>query len=146
MLGALRLEETSIRLISTGDAEAIAAHRIRDVEAFTPWEPAQPASFYTTEGQIERIERLLEDHRNGTAWPGVVLADDVVIGQVTVGSIMRQPFLRKGSIGYWIGSVFQNQGHASRAVSLILRMMADKLGLHRAEASTRLENLASQKA
>jgi ribosomal-protein-alanine N-acetyltransferase len=138
-------EKTAIRLIGTGDAAAIAAHRIRDAEAFTPWEPAQPASFYTTEGQIERIEQLLEGHRNGTTWPGVVLADDVVIGQVTV-TILRQPFLRKGSVGYWIGSVFQNQGHASRAVGLVLRMMTDELGLHRAEASTRLENLPSQKA
>lgn len=139
-------QATTIRLIATEDAEAIAAHRIRDVEAFTPWEPAQPASFYTTEGQIERIEQLLEGYRNGTTWPGVVLADDVVVGQVTVGPILRQTFLRKGSVGYWIGSVFQNQGHASRAVGLVLRVMAGELGLHRAEASTRLENVPSQKA
>jgi ribosomal-protein-alanine N-acetyltransferase len=139
-------QKTTVRLIDTEDAAAIAAHRVRDVAAFTPWEPAQPTAFYTTEGQVERIEQLLQGYRDGTTWPGVVLADDVVIGQVTVGTILRQPFLRKGSVGYWIGSVFQNQGHASRAVGLVLQVMADELGLHRAEASTRLENLPSQKA
>jgi ribosomal-protein-alanine N-acetyltransferase len=139
-------QKTSIRLIGTGDAAAIAAHRIRDAEAFAPWEPAQPARFYTTEGQVERIEQLLAGLGKGTTWPGVVLADDDVIGQVTVDAILRQPFLRKASVGYWIGSTFQNQGHASRAVGLVLRVMTDELGLHRAEASTRLENLASQKA
>jgi len=138
-------QKTTIRLVDTADAATIAAHRVRDATAFRPWEPAQPNAFYTTAGQVERIEQLLQGYRDGTAWPGVVLGDDIVIGQVTVGTIMRQPFLRKGSLGYWIGSVFQNHGHASRAVDLVLRVMADELGLHRAEASTRLENLPSQK-
>jgi len=137
---------TTIRLISREDAAVVAAHRVRDAQAFAPWEPEQPADFYTVEGQLERIEQLIEGYRNGTTWPGVVVADGVVAGQVTVGSIFRQPFLRKASVGYWIGSVFQNQGQASRAMALVLKVMADELGLHRAEASTRVENLASQKA
>ncbi|WSL09494.1 GNAT family N-acetyltransferase [Streptomyces sp. NBC_01288] len=75
----------------------------------------------------------------------MVLADDQVIGQVTVGGILPQVHLRRASVGYWIGSVAQNQGHAGRAVELALRVMTDELGLHRAEASTNLENLPSQR-
>ncbi|MFF4579969.1 GNAT family N-acetyltransferase [Streptomyces sp. NPDC001389] len=135
---------TRIRLIEPQDAVPIAAHRARDVEAFRPWEPAQPDDFFTPEGQAERIERLLAGYRAGTVWPGVVLADGRVIGQVTVGGVLSQPHLRRGSVGYWIASVAQNQGHAGRAVGLVLHVMADELGLHRAEASTRLENLPSQ--
>ena len=137
---------TTIRLISPQDAAAIADHRRRDEKAFAPWEPVQPASFYTTAGQIERIDGLLEEHRTGLTWPGVVLAGGVVIGQITVGTILRQRFLRRASVGYWIASLFHNQGHASRALGLVLRVMSEELDLHRAEASTRLENLASQKA
>ncbi|MBX7553939.1 GNAT family protein [Streptomyces sp. NPDC004232] len=136
---------TRIRLIEPTDAAPIAAHRVRDVEAFRRWEPAQPAEFFTPEGQAERIDKLLAGYRAGTVWPGVVLADDQVIGQVTVGGILPQPHLRRGSVGYWIASVAQNQGHAGRAVGLVLRMMTDELGLHRAEASTNLENLPSQR-
>lgn len=33
---------TGIRLIEPTDAAPIAAHRVRDFEAFRPWEPAQP--------------------------------------------------------------------------------------------------------
>ncbi|GAA4990654.1 hypothetical protein GCM10025734_17620 [Kitasatospora paranensis] len=97
------------------------------------------------QGQAERIDRLLAGHRAGTVWPGVVLADDQVIGQVTISGILPQAHLRRGSLGYWIGSVAQNQGHARRAVELALRVMTDELGLHRAEASTNLENLPSQR-
>ncbi|MER8091118.1 MFS transporter [Streptomyces sp. NPDC094048] len=35
--------------------------------------------------------------RADAVWPGVVLADDQVIGQVTVGGILPQPHLRRGS-------------------------------------------------
>ncbi|MEU6344095.1 GNAT family protein [Streptomyces sp. NPDC046977] len=136
---------TRIRLIEHTDAGPIAAHRVRDVEAFRPWEPDQPADFFTAEGQAQRIDRLLAEHRAGRVWPGVVLADDLVIGQITVGGILPQPHLRRASVGYWIGSVAQNLGHAGRAVGLVLRVMTDELGLHRAEASTNLENLPSQR-
>ncbi|MFB8027187.1 MULTISPECIES: GNAT family N-acetyltransferase [unclassified Streptomyces] len=136
---------TRIRLVEPSDAAPIAAHRVRDVEAFRRWEPAQPAGFFTPEGQAERIGKLLAGHRAGTVWPGVVLADDQVIGQVTVGGILPHPHLRRCSLGYWIASVAQNQGHAGRAVGLALRVMSDELGLHRVEASTNPENLPSQR-
>jgi ribosomal-protein-alanine N-acetyltransferase len=136
---------TEIRLIESADAAPIAAHRVRDLEAFRPWEPALPLDSFTPEGLAERIDNLLAGYRAGTVWPGVVLADDQVIGQVTVSGILPQVYLRRGSVGYWIASVAQNQGHAGRAVGLVLRVMTDELGLHRAEASTNLENVPSQR-
>ncbi|MEU0137177.1 GNAT family protein [Streptomyces sp. NPDC006296] len=138
-------DSTGIRLIEPADAAPIAAHRARDVEAFRPWEPDQPAAHFTPEGQAERIDRLLAGYRAGSVWPGVVLDGDQVIGQVTVGGVLRQPHLRRGSVGYWIATPAQNRGHAGRAVARVLRVMADELGLHRAEASTQLENLPSQR-
>ncbi|MFE9776742.1 GNAT family N-acetyltransferase [Streptomyces sp. NPDC005775] len=136
---------TRIRLIDPGDAAAIAAHRVRDFEAFRRWEPAQPAEFFTEQGQATRIDSLLAGYRAGTLWPGVVLADDQVIGQITVGGILPQPHLRRASLGYWITGPAQGRGHAGRAVGLAVRVMTDDLGLHRAEASTNLENLPSQR-
>lgn len=135
---------TRIRLIEPSDAVPIAAHRARDLEALRPWEPERPAGFFTPEGQSQRIDKLLAGYRAGSTWPGVVLAEDQVIGQVTVARIRPEPHMRRGSVGYWIAGVAQNQGHAGRAVGLVLRVMTDELGLRRAEASTRLENLASQ--
>ena len=135
--------KTTIRLIELADAEQLAVTLSRDRLAFARWQPVNPAGYYTPEGQFNRIKRLLEGHLSGQLWPGVVLADDLVIGQVSVGSIVQAPF-RKASLGYWISTTHQNQGHGSRAVGQVLEVMAGELGLHRAEASTQLENTASQ--
>lgn len=135
---------TSVRLIALTDAPAIAEHLARDAEATSRWDPARPAEFYTTEGQVNRIELLLGQHLAGLTWPGVIVSDDVVIGQVTVTAIIRGPF-QKGFLGYWVAATAQNQGHASRAVALTLQVMTEELGLHRAEAFAQLENTASNK-
>lgn len=135
---------TSVRLIELADAPAIAEYVARDVEAFSRWDPARPASFYTTKGQTERIDLLLSQHLSGLTWPGVIVTDGVVIGQVTITGILRGPF-QKGFLGYWVASTYQNKGHGSRAVAMALRVMSDELSLHRAEAFTQVENIASQK-
>jgi ribosomal-protein-alanine N-acetyltransferase len=77
-------------------------------------------------------------------WPWVILAGDAVVGQVTLSTIVQGAF-RKGFLGYWVATTSQGQGHASRAVRQVVDVMRDELGMHRAEAHTQLENLASQR-
>lgn len=134
---------TAIRLIEPGDAEALADHLTRDAEALARWDPERPPEYYTTAGQRSRIERILTRHADGEAWPGVVLADGDVIGQITVQDILLRAW-RKGELGYWLGYPHHGQGHATRAVGLVVGLMAGELGLHRAEAKTQMDNLGSQ--
>jgi len=135
---------TRIRLASPDDAEALLRHLVRDRAAFAASEPARSEKFYTREGQAERLERYLGEHADGRMWPGVVTTEGKVVGFVTVSDIRRGPFL-VGSVGYWIGTTHQGLGHAQRALGLLLAVMRDDLGLHRAEASTSLDNVASQR-
>jgi ribosomal-protein-alanine N-acetyltransferase len=134
---------THIRLISLDDAEAITAHQRRDARAMARWDPPRGPDYYTLEGQRRRIERMLLRHATGESWPAVVLDGDQVIGQITVQEILQRAW-RKASIGYWIATPHQGQGHATRAVGLVIQLMIRELGLHRAEATTQLENTASQ--
>jgi [ribosomal protein S5]-alanine N-acetyltransferase len=134
---------TSIRLIAPGDAEALAAHLGRDAEAFARWDPERPPEWYTPAAQRSRIDAMLTRHDNGEIWPGVVVAEDVVIGQVTVQNILLGAW-RKAELGYWIAYPHQGQGHATRAVSLAVQLMTTELELHRAEAITDMDNLGSQ--
>jgi ribosomal-protein-alanine N-acetyltransferase len=141
--GDMNTPRTSIRLIGPDDAGALAAHFARDAEAFARWDPEWPPDYYTAAGQRVRIERMLKRHDSGETWPGVVLADDVVIGQVTIQNIVRRAW-RKAELGYWIGDPHQGEGHATRAVGLAVQMMITELDLHRAEAITQMDNLGSQ--
>ena len=134
---------TSIRLIQDGDAEALAAHLIRDADSFERWEPFRPAEFFTVPGQHRRIGRLLAQHGQGEIWPAVILAGDEVIGQITVQNIEYGP-VRGASLGYWVATTQQGHGHATRAVGLATDLMAGQLRLHRAQATTQLDNVGSQ--
>jgi ribosomal-protein-alanine N-acetyltransferase len=134
---------TSIRLIEPEDAEALADHLARDATSFARWDPERPPEFYTPAVQRSRIEGALMKYDNGETWPGVVLADDVVIGQITALNILRRAW-RKAELGYWIAYPHQGQGHATHAVSLAIQMMTAELCLHRAEAFTQMDNLGSQ--
>lgn len=138
------MSEMSVRLIDTADARVIAGLLGRDADAFARWMPARPDGFATVAHQEKRIADLLAVHAEGGGWPGVIVADGAVVGQVTVATILRGP-LQKASLSYWVASAHQGRGHASRAVGLVLRVMADELGLHRAEAHTQLDNAASHR-
>ncbi|GGV79039.1 hypothetical protein GCM10015535_14870 [Streptomyces gelaticus] len=137
------MNSTSIRLIEPSDGPALAGLLSRDKQAYARWLPARPAGFYTPDGQAAVIESLLASHENGLAWPGVVVSGETVVGQVNISSILRGPF-QKGFLGYWVSSRHQGLGHTSRAVGLALRIAEDELNLHRLEAHTQLDNLASQ--
>ncbi|MFC7487442.1 GNAT family N-acetyltransferase [Knoellia sp. CPCC 206453] len=137
-------QSTSIRLVRTADAEALVAHLIRDREDSALWEPSRADNYYTPAGHRERIQGFLKEHSEGRMWPGVVLAGDELAGWITVSGIQRGPFL-VGTVGYWIGSAHQRQGHARRALGQLLVLMGDELGLHRAEASTSHDNVASHR-
>ncbi|MBO0812069.1 MAG: GNAT family N-acetyltransferase [Microlunatus sp.] len=139
----MRTVRTRIRLIEPGDAEPLAAHLARDADALAHWEPERPAEYYTAAGQRRRIDDLLDLHRSGELWPGVVETEDGVIGRITAQGILRRAW-QKAELGYFIAYPYQGQGHATRAVGLMVRLMIDELRLHRAEAFTQLDNLGSQ--
>jgi ribosomal-protein-alanine N-acetyltransferase len=138
------MAEMSVRLIEKADAKVIAGLLERDAGAFARWMPDRPDGFYTVPHQEKRIAQSLTVHAGGGGWPGVIVVDGAVIGEVTVATILRGP-LQKASLSYWVSSAHQGQGYASRAVESVLRVMADDLGLHRAEAHTQLDNVASHR-
>ncbi|WP_035903838.1 GNAT family N-acetyltransferase [Knoellia subterranea] len=138
------MPSTTIRLVRPDDTDALLEHLVRDRGAFERWEPARPDDYYTPLGQRQRVESYLEAFEAGRMWPGVVLSGTEVAGFITVSDIRRGPF-QAGSVGYWIGTSHQGKGHAQRALGRLLDLMAGELDLHRAEASTALDNGASHR-
>ena len=132
------------RLVTPDDAPAI-ARLLRDNREFlAPFEPRREESYFTVEGQQSELAQVLAWHAAGTALPYVVLAPDgEVAGRITLGGIVRGALL-SGVVGYWVAQRYTRQGLASAAVAHVVRTAFDELGLHRLEAATLVDNVASQ--
>lgn len=134
-----------LRALAPGDAFALASAYTENRTHLEPWEPVRPDSFFTVEGQAERIDGLLRQADEGAVMPWVFEAPDGrIVGAVTLSGISRGPFC-SSYIGYWVAADQQNKGLASAAVRQVCRIARDRAGLHRIEASTLTENTGSQR-
>jgi ribosomal-protein-alanine N-acetyltransferase len=131
----------TLRLAEPADATALAA---AFVENRSPWEPYRPDSFFTAEGQRERLEAQAREHAEGRVVPLLLVSGARVVGALTLAGVVLGPF-RSASLGYWIATGRQGRGLATAGVERVCRIARETVGLHRLEASTRLDNLASQR-
>lgn len=76
--------------------------------------------------------------------PYVLVADGSPIGTINLGSIALGP-LCSGGVGYWVDQAWTGRGVATAALEEVCRIARDEVGLHRVEAGTRVDNLASQR-
>ncbi|MGQ7749745.1 GNAT family N-acetyltransferase [Streptomyces sp. WC2508] len=138
-------EEVRLRPVTPDDAASLAVALTRSRTYMQPWEPVRPDSFYTEQGQRERLAALLADRDAGRAMPWV-LADeeDRAIGAFNLNSIALGPF-RSGTLGYWVDVEHAGRGLATAAVARICELAGDELHLHRVEAGTVVDNFASQR-
>ncbi|WP_330458740.1 GNAT family N-acetyltransferase [Streptomyces sp. NBC_00820] len=135
----------TLRTLARSDAPALAAAYAENREHLRPWDPVRPESFYTAEGQAERIEGLLRQFAGGTLVPWLFEASDGrIAGAINLTDIVRGPFC-SSSLGYWVAADQQNRGLASAAVERVCAIARDTLGLHRVQASTRVDNAGSQR-
>ncbi len=122
-------------------AELLSANR----EFLAPWEPVRAEDYYTVEGQRAVTRALLEQHAQGRALPHVIVDPaGAVVGRITLNDIVRGPFLN-AHLGYWLDQEHTGRGLATGAVRAISRLAFEELGLHRIQAGTLVDNLASQR-
>ncbi|WP_031085793.1 GNAT family N-acetyltransferase [Streptomyces sp. NRRL WC-3549] len=127
------------------DAVSFAEALTRSRAYMKRWEPVRPEAFYTPEGQTRRLTALLADRDAGRAMPWVLAdADESVVGAMTLAAIELGPF-RNARLGYWIDVDRAGRGLATAAVGRVCEDARDRLGLHRVEAGTVVDNAASQR-
>jgi [ribosomal protein S5]-alanine N-acetyltransferase len=129
-----------IRHVRPDDCEELAALYLANREFLAPFEPARPPEFFTAAGQRSRLTQQLADERH----PFVILDGDTVAGTINLFGIAREN-LQSGVIGYWIDRERNGRGLATGAVGEIVDYAFDKLGLHRVEAGTLVDNIPSQR-
>lgn len=129
-----------IRPVRPEDAEHLAALYLANREFLAPFEPVRPPVFFTAEGQRARLQRQLD----GGTHPFVVLDNGSIAGAINLfGIVPEGP--QSGVIGYWIDQERNGRGLATGAVGEILAYAFGKLGLHRVEAATLVDNVPSQR-
>ena len=108
-----------------------------------PFEPIRDEEFFTPAGQATRLAVLQADAEQGRAYPYVIEVDGQIAGRVTVTNVARGAFC-SGSLGYWVAAGQAGRGVASAAVAQVVDDCFTTHGLHRLEAATLVDNLASQ--
>ena len=74
----------------------------------------------------------------------VIEAQSKPVGVLGVSNIVEGAF-RSANLGYWVAQDHNRRGIATQAVKLAVRWAFDERGLHRLEAGTLVDNLASQR-
>jgi ribosomal-protein-alanine N-acetyltransferase len=74
----------------------------------------------------------------------VLTEGDRIIGVITLNDLVLGPF-RNADLGYWLAVDAVGRGLATRAVEAVAEIADTELRLHRIAASTRTNNIASQR-
>ena len=129
-----------IRLLGADDAEALAAVYRANRDFLRPFEPARDEAFFTVERQRERIEQSLE----GDRWMWGIVEDGAIAGMIALNDVLRGA-LQLANVGYWVARQHNGRGLASAALAEVVEFAFGEAQLHRLEAGTQPDNVASQR-
>lgn len=133
-----------LRSVHLDDARALATLYTAERSFLAPFEPTRDEAFYSTAGQRRILERTIGLRVAGFSDRFLILADEALVGVLTVNNIVRGVF-QSGSIGYFVAQAHNRRGIATQAVARVCEWAFGASGLHRLEAGTLIDNLASQR-
>jgi [ribosomal protein S5]-alanine N-acetyltransferase len=134
-----------IRPLVLADAARLSELHTADREVTAPYDPVREDRWFTLPGQRARLEELAVRVEAGLVRPFAILDDDgELAGTIFVNNIVRGA-LQSAALGYWVSSTRTGRGLATEAVAAAVGFAFDSLGLHRVEASTLVDNHASQR-
>jgi ribosomal-protein-alanine N-acetyltransferase len=133
------------RPITLDDADDLARILEASRDFLAPFEPFRPEAFYTSAGQRAAIEDALTKREAGLLEPHVILNEQgEVAGRINLNDIVRGAF-ESCHLGYWLNEADTGKGLATRAVGRLIEVAFGDLRLHRIQAGTLVDNVASQR-
>ena len=142
-------ERVILRLGDAADWHSWRQLRQMSRNFLVPWEPAwgrAETDYYFFCGHMQLCWRLWRQDR---AYSFLIFRrnDDggagALMGGINLNDVQRG-IAQKGTLGYWIGLPYANQGYMTEAASLVCDFAFDTLGLHRVEASCLPHNIPSK--
>lgn len=137
-------ERIKLKIITPEDTEDVLDYHIRNRDYLRPFDPLRKEDFFTIEAQIKDIEKSYSDYLDKKAYNFGIFKDEKFIGKIRISSIVYGVF-HNAFIGYSIDKEEQRKGYMKEAVKLISDFCFNELNIHRIEASTLVDNTASQK-
>ena len=131
-------ERVTLRGLSFDDAPQLFAV-FSDPVAMRYWSDPPQTALVQTEEMIARVHKGFED-RSALQWGITRNEDGLVLGTVTLATAKEQP---RAELGYILASAHWRQGFGGEAQRLALEFAFDELHLHRVEADTHPQNVAS---
>lgn len=122
----------------------LAAVYRRDRQFLRPFEPTRSDLFFTGRGQADRLALLADDERAGHGLPRLISVDGAIEGFIAASSIVRGSF-QSATVGYFVGTAVSGRGVCSAALALLVEEAFGRHGLHRLQAGTLVDNVASQR-
>lgn len=138
-----------VRPLRLRDGTAWVQARRRNRAWLQPWEGAPERQravsweeLHSAPAYSSLLRLLRRDARAGRCLPFAVTYGGRLVGQVTVGNIVRGAW-DSGTIGYWVDREVAGRGVTPTAVALVVDHAFDVARLHRIEVNVRPENAAS---
>jgi ribosomal-protein-alanine N-acetyltransferase len=128
----------AIRRLTPADAPVIAELRATNRAWLEPSQPDTDDGVGTA--TVVGAERWI-------ARPGYrfgILDGGEIVGAIVLSNLQPEP-MRSAILGYWVARDRAGRGLATLSVAEMLELAFGEFGLHRVEAGTRVENVASQR-
>jgi ribosomal-protein-alanine N-acetyltransferase len=113
-------------------------------EGLIPFEPKWAENELSRDNYRLRLRFYQREFRDSTGYPFFIFTKEgnQLVGGITLSNV-RRGVTQSGSLGYWIGAPFQNHGFMTEAVKAVAHYALKELKLHRVDAASLPENLAS---
>jgi [ribosomal protein S5]-alanine N-acetyltransferase len=141
---AAMIEQVELRPARVEDAEALASLYAAQRGFLAPFDPVRPDAFYTVQGQRMELEQAVAQSRADLRHRFVIVVEGTIVGTLGISNVVRGQF-QSANLGYFVAQEMNGRGVATRAVGVAAEWAFGRLGLHRLEAGTLVDNLASQR-
>src|SRR4051812_46706475 len=110
-----------LRPLDVPDAPALLDAYRRNRDHLQPYEPARPDSFWTLDGQHERVRTMVANRGQARELACALWRGERLVGNLTLNSIVWGA-LHSADLGYWIDAEETGRGLAGAAVAAICRV------------------------
>lgn len=136
-----------LRPYRRSDAAAWVEVRLANEAWLTPWEPDPPGRWrdvHTVRAFHQVRHDLRRNAATGASLPFAVCYEGRLVGQLTIGNIVRRAFC-SGYAGYWVDHRVAGRGVMPTALALATDHSFTHALLHRVEVNIRPENRPSRR-